>query len=111
MLNKKIHFIDSKTLSDWLAKGLVSLFDVREEHEFAAQQIPGAISLPLSSFDASQIPTGSQTHIVIHCQSGVRCGVAAQLLQESGFSQNIYRLEGGILSWKAAGGQVQIGNV
>ena len=85
MLNKNIHFIDSKTLSDWLAKGIVSLFDVREEHEFAAQQIPGAISLPLSSFDASQIPTGLQTHIVIHCQSGVRCGVAAQLLQEFGF--------------------------
>jgi len=111
LLNKNIQFIDSKTLSDWLAKGIVSLFDVREENEFAAQQIPGAISLPLSSFDASQIPTGCQTHIVFHCQSGIRCGVAAQLLKEAGFSKNIYRLEGGILSWKAAGGQVQIGNV
>ena len=72
---------------------------------------PGLYRYLCLAFDASQIPTGSQTHIVIHCQSGVRCGVAAQLLQESGFSQNIYRLEGGILSWKAAGGQVQIGNV
>ena len=110
-MNKNILFVDFKTLRDWLANGTASLFDVREEHEFAAQQIPGAISLPLSRFDASQISTGSQTHIVIHCRSGVRCGVAAQLLQESGFSQNIYRLEGGILGWKAAGGRLQIRNV
>jgi len=111
LANKNIQFIDTDTLGEWLIKGTVSLFDVREEHEFAAQRIPGAVSLPLSRFDISQIPNDPQTQIVIHCQSGVRCGVAAQLLQESGFSQNIYRLEGGISSWIADGGQVQIGNV
>ena len=111
MANKNIQFIDTDTLGEWLIKGTVSLFDVREEHEFATQRIPGAVSLPLSRFDISKIPNNPQSYIVIHCQSGVRCGVAAQLLQQAGFSQNIYRLEGGIVSWKAAGGHIQFGNI
>jgi rhodanese-related sulfurtransferase len=39
------------------------------------------------------------------CASGIRCGMASELLARAGFPE-LYRLAGGIMGWKAAGGPV-----
>ena len=108
--DEQIQTIPPETLATWLDEGNVYLVDVREEHEFEAARIAGAICLPLSKFDPKRIPDKTETQLVLHCQSGVRCGTAAKLLKASGFKNTIFRLEGGILAWGAHGEQIQIGD-
>jgi rhodanese-related sulfurtransferase len=103
--------IDVATLTAWLDAGEVDLYDVREQAEFAAERIAGSTLIPLSSFDPGAVNTHSERHLVFHCKSGVRCGMASQILRAAGFEGPIHRLEGGILAWKAHGGKIQPGNV
>lgn len=97
---------------DWINAGDVILIDVREKPEFAFERIAGSTLIPLSSFDAAQVPVPPEgKKLVIHCQSGVRCGMAAQRLVDAGRTHDIYRLQGGIKGWIASGGKVQSGAV
>ena len=83
--------------------GDVLIVDVREPAEFAAERIPGAVNLPLSTFDpvslfASIAPEG----VLFQCGSGVRSMKAVMACRLSGFPANKH-LAGGIGAWKAAG--------
>ena len=95
--------IDGETLARWMDDGVVDLYDVREHHEYMAERIPGSRLLPLSSFDPTRVSTGPGRSLVLHCKSGVRCGVAAEMMRRAGYRGPIHRLEGGILAWKAEG--------
>jgi rhodanese-related sulfurtransferase len=102
--------IHAETLAVWLKTGDVDLYDVREAPEFAAERIPGSTLNPLSVFDPGAVDTNSGRRLVFHCKSGVRCGMASEIMRSTGFTGPIYRLEGGILAWKAHGGNIQPGN-
>ena len=98
-----IQVVDPATIRAWWEAGDVVLVDVREREEYAAENIDGAINLPLSSFNPAQVPKpGIGQHLVIHCRSGVRCGTASSYLAASGWEGEIVRMRGGILGWKAA---------
>lgn len=101
-----------ETIQDWMSCGEVLLVDVREPQEWAQARIPGAMLLPLSSFDPAAIDLPPGKKLVFHCRSGVRCGAAAELLAGAGLAPvdvPIYRLGGGILAWIAAGLPVEQG--
>ena len=100
----EIRMIDSATLRTLMDTGAVTLFDVREPHEFQAERIPGSHLLPLSVFDPSEIHVDPGSSLVLHCKSGVRCGLAAELMLRAGYHQTILRLAGGIEAWKQQGG-------
>jgi len=90
-------------LRRWLDEGRADLVDVREPNENAAERIPEASLIPLSSF-AGQIPAApaGKRAVVFHCRSGNRTGKAAELLCRSGYDE-VYHLVGGIEAWKQAG--------
>ena len=74
------------------------LIDVREPHEHAICQIPGAALIPmaqlpgrLSEFDPSQ-------EVVVHCRSGARSANAVAMMRSKGFSK-ARNLAGGVLAW------------
>ncbi len=75
------------------------LVDVREPGEFAREHIAGARLLPLSAFDAAQLPRNRK--IVLCCQSGARSSRALTQLQAAGFN-DVAHLDGGLSAWKAA---------
>ena len=102
--------IDASTLADWIKSDTVDIYDVREVPEFSAERIPGSTLIPLSAFAPDAVDTGSSKHLVFHCKSGVRCGMASEIMRAAGYDSPIHRLEGGILAWKAAGGNTQPGN-
>jgi len=81
-----------------LASGTAVLVDVREPSEHARERIPGAASMPLSSFDAEVLRStfrGADAPVMIfHCQSGVRTAENARQLGRCGVTQS-YLLEGG----------------
>lgn len=89
----------------WVEAGEVVLIDVREANENVAEAIPGALNLPLSSFDPAQLPAvPAGKRLVFHCRSGVRCGTAAERAVAMGYGGEIFRLDGGIFGWKSVGG-------
>ena len=85
-----------------LAENKVLLVDVREPNETAVERYPGAVIVPLSSFDPSQIPDPQGKRVVFACRSGRRSVTASQAAQASGLPYDAH-LAGGILAWKAAG--------
>ena len=85
-----------------LAEGRMLLVDVREPNETAIERYPGAVIVPLSSFDPADIPDPQGKQVVFACRSGRRSVTAALAAQDQGFAYKSH-LAGGILAWKAAG--------
>ena len=85
-----------------LAAGKLLLIDVREPTEYAAERIHGALLYPLSTFDATALPTDGSRRVVFHCGSGKRSLAAAEKRLAAGESHAAH-MGGGIAAWKAAG--------
>jgi rhodanese-related sulfurtransferase len=107
MSRPEVAFIAPDTLAEWIDRGEATIFDVREQHEWDEAHIPGAILVPLSTFDPSAIVAPDSSKIVLHCKSGVRCGMAAERLAAAGVTRPLWRLEGGILNWAQSGNRVE----
>ena len=95
-------------LADLVAAGEVRLIDVRSPQEFAEGHIPGAVNMPVESFDPAAVPQDVGVETVLYCRSGRRSAVAADLLAGA-TGQPVLHLDGGILAWEAAGQPVESG--
>jgi len=84
-----------------LADGTMLLVDVRELNETAVERYPGAIDLPMSTFDPADLDPQGKT-VVLACRSGNRSARLSLALQDAGLPYDAH-LAGGILAWKAAG--------
>jgi len=78
----------------------VPVLDVREDDEWAAGHIAGAVHVPLSELPArlGDVPEG-QTLVV--CKAGGRSARAVMYLAQQGY--DVVNLAGGMLDWEAAG--------
>ena len=85
-----------------LADGSLLLVDVREPHEFAAGHIPGSVLVPLSSFDAADVPVNSGRRVVFYCAAGVRSVRAVEMAQRAGLPLDTH-YKGGFKAWASAG--------
>lgn len=74
------------------------LIDVREQHEFVAGHLPGAIHLPLSELNFRMDEVDGDKQIVLVCRTGVRSEMAAQALSANGYD-NLYNLLEGTMGW------------
>lgn len=76
------------------------LLDVREDEEFTAGHVPGALHVPLAevSARAGELPRGT-VHVL--CRSGGRATKAAQWLQQNGYDAVV--VEGGTMAWAEGG--------
>ena len=83
------------------------LVDCREQDEWDAGHIEGAIFIPLSEFGPrhGEFLNDKNTTVVMQCRSGRRSLNACQLLMAEGF-EDLYNLEGGILDWEGNGFEV-----
>lgn len=85
-----------------LASGRAVLVDVREPDEFARRRIKGALSRPLSAFEAAHLRLEPAKDVVFACRSGMRtetnCGRLAAAVDGEAFI-----LQGGLDAWTAAG--------
>ncbi len=97
-----VHDLEPADVARGLAEGKVLLVDVRELNETAVERYPGAVIVPLSSFDPADIPDPQGKQVVFACRSGRRSVTASQAAQAHGLPYNSH-LAGGILAWKDAG--------
>jgi rhodanese-related sulfurtransferase len=85
-----------------IVEGRMLLVDVREPNETAVERFPNAAIVPLSSFDAQDIPDPQGKEVVFACRSGKRSLTASRAAQAQGFGYDAH-LAGGLLAWKDAG--------
>ena len=80
------------------------LIDVREESEYAAAHIPGAIHLGKGVIerDIEQEIPATETEMILYCGGGYRSALAADNLQKMGYTQ-VISMDGGFRGWKEAG--------
>ena len=86
------------------------LVDVREESEFAAGHIPGALHIGKGVIERDveqKIPDRSQ-EIILYCGGGFRSALAADNLQKMGYT-NVLSMDGGWRGWTEAGNPVERG--
>jgi rhodanese-related sulfurtransferase len=83
------------------AKEIV-LIDVREPDEFAAEKIPGALNVPLSTFSPASLPEAAGRTVVLQCAGGKRSAIAADQCRKANQAIGT-QLAGGLAAWKAAG--------
>lgn len=89
--------------------GAALIIDVREPDEFAAGHIPGAINIPRGVIDAeiwnhvgAPDKADKQRPIVLQCQAGRRASMAAQSLEQLGFTRTTTVMMN-LDDWKKAG--------
>lgn len=99
----QVFYVSPSDINGWRDADNVVIVDVREDNEWQEAHIPGAILMPLSTFDPAKIPDPHGKHLVFHCRSGRRCGMAAEKAVAAGYSGTIKRMEGGFLAWDTAG--------
>jgi len=98
----RVRDLSPEEVASGLTAGRIVLVDVREPNETAVERFPGAVLVPLSSFDPATIPAPPGAEVVFACRSGRRSVTASLAAQELGFAYDSH-LAGGILAWKAAG--------
>lgn len=79
--------IATKDALGYLSKGAL-VIDVRSPSEFNAGHLPTAINIPLDEIENAlprQVDNKSQV-ILLHCQSGMRSGIAAKKLKAMGYT-------------------------
>ena len=80
------------------------LIDVREESEWAADHLPGAVHLGKGIIERdveTKIPDPA-TPLILYCGGGFRSALAADNLQKMGYT-NVLSMDGGIRGWREAG--------
>jgi len=88
-----------------LARGEQFYFvDVREDHEFALDHAKGARHLGkgIIERDIETMVPDKQAPIVLYCGGGYRSVLAADTLQQMGYT-SVISMGGGIKAWRAAG--------
>lgn len=105
--NEAIKKVDPVEFSEVVKQPGVITLDVRTPEEFNAGHIANAININLegSDFTSEVSKLDMNATIAVYCRSGNRSGVATEQMAELGFV-DMYDMQGGILEWEAAGGQV-----
>lgn len=101
-----------------LEQGDALLVDLREPEERAKSgTISGALAAPRGMLEFWADPTSSyhkpefspERRVIFHCASGGRSALAADLLQEMGYT-NVAHLDGGFGAWQSAGKPTEPGS-
>jgi sulfur-carrier protein adenylyltransferase/sulfurtransferase len=74
------------------------LLDVREPHEYALSDLPGAIKVPLQTLPKNLEKVPRDRELVVYCRSGGRSANAVQFLRQMGYEKAV-NLAGGINAW------------
>lgn len=77
------------------------LIDVREESEYAAGHIPGAINIPIRTLAQNLDKIPQDRPVVVYCASGHRAGLATSALRVLGYA-NVKAFPPGWKGWSAA---------
>lgn len=92
-------------------KSAARLVDVREESEFRAGHVKGAVHLGKGVIERDVEKTFPDKQIELHlyCGGGFRSALAADNLQKMGYT-NVYSIDGGFRAFKEANAEIITGD-
>jgi sulfur-carrier protein adenylyltransferase/sulfurtransferase len=108
-LKEQVPEVDPSQAREEASNGAV-LIDVRENEEWDAGHIPGAVHVPRSYLESrieGAVPERDR-HVILYCASGNRSIFAAQSLRELLGYENVESMSGGITLWKDRGYEVEV---
>src|SRR5256885_4299579 len=111
-VKEQIREVDPREVHDAVANGNGSrpvLVDVREQHEYEAGHLPGAVHVPRGHLESRiEGKVGDRSEpIVLYCASGQRSALAAHTLQSLLGYEDVASMNGGITLWKDRGYEVE----
>jgi rhodanese-related sulfurtransferase len=89
-------------VADRVRFGRAVLVDIREPDEFSRRHVKGALSRPLSGFDAAHLQIEPGKEVIFTCRSGMRTAANCARLARS-VDGVAFVLEGGVDGWAADG--------
>ncbi|HEX8001446.1 MAG TPA: rhodanese-like domain-containing protein [Mycobacteriales bacterium] len=78
------------------------LLDVREDDEWRAGHIEGAVHVPMSGLVARADEVPKDRDVVVVCKVGARSAQVAAYLRQQGW-ENVRNLDGGVVAWVREG--------
>jgi rhodanese-related sulfurtransferase len=84
-------------VAEMLASGEAQLVDVRQDFEWEAGRIPGAVHIPLETLPARSAEIDRGRPVIFGCRSGARSAMATEAFRASGFEA--FNLAGGMEAW------------
>lgn len=84
------------------------IVDVRENDEWNAGHIMGAVHIPLGEIQnrITELAKYQNQPVITQCRSGKRSAQAAELLAKAGFN-NVHNMDGGLNAWQKADLKIQ----
>jgi len=84
------------------------LIDVREDNEWQAAHAASAVHLGkgIIERDIEREVPDKTTELILYCGGGYRSALAADVLQQMGYS-NVFSMAGGWKAWKESGGDIK----
>jgi rhodanese-related sulfurtransferase len=91
-----------------LVEAGAKLIDVREDNEYAAGHAAGAEHMGRGIIERDIVQTypDKSTEIVLYCGGGYRSALAADMLQNMGYT-NVWSMDGGWTAWKGSGAPIE----
>lgn len=87
-------------------RGNVVFLDCRDQPEVNLGRIPGAVHISRGNLETKvEAVVPRDAEVVIYCASGNRSALAADMMQQLGYT-NVASLAGGIRGWAEAGGEI-----
>jgi rhodanese-related sulfurtransferase len=80
------------------------LIDVREQDEYRAGHIPGALGIGrgVLEYHIADVEPDTEREIILYCRGGNRSALAADSLQQMGYT-NVHSMTGGYRKWNTEG--------
>ncbi len=105
---ERIEAVDVARLAELLeGEDAPLLLDVRGQREFDAGHLPGSVHLPYGELRARLDDLPRDRPLATICKAGKRSGLAASVLQREGFDPVIHVAEGGVLTWREQGREIE----
>lgn len=76
----------------------LTIVDSREEDEWAAGHIPGAVLMPVGQIPECAVSLPRDAPIAVHCAHGYRSAIAASLLERAAVAE-IWHVTDGFEEW------------
>jgi rhodanese-related sulfurtransferase len=85
--------------------GEAQLVDVRQDFEWEAGRIAGAVHMPLDTLPARAGEIDRERPVIFSCRTGARSAMATDAFRASGVEA--FNLEGGLEAWVEAGLEIE----
>jgi rhodanese-related sulfurtransferase len=97
------HHIDPQGAVPLLNREGGVMLDVRETKEFQEGHVVNAVHIPINTLEKRHVELirHKDKPVIVTCRSGSRSAAACKMLRKAGFEQ-VYMMNGGMLSWESA---------